>query len=301
MSRIPDELIDSVVYLYPSEDEARRGATQEQPGEGGTGFLISYPVEDAPEPNLCMTYVVTNSHVVGPEGRSMVLRLNKQGGGTDVIPTTDANWYHHPDGDGVAVCPIAISAAQYKFRQLQWNGSAMTPDQLETWRVGPGDEVFYLGRFRLQEGMRRNLPTVRSGTISRMPLDEGVKHPRGFEQESFIVEARSISGYSGSPVFVYIPPFAWRGDLANVSIDSRARIALIGIDWGHQPDFVSVLGPDKKTPDPQKLWVKENSGLMMVVPSWRIDEFLRDDDRLIALEGWRKSHGETMVLDISQP
>jgi hypothetical protein len=281
MARTPDELADCIVYLYPTVDEAQRGATREEPGFGGTGFLVTVPVEGA-DPPQGMLYVVTNSHVVGPEGQSCVIRLNTQAGGTEIIETDPDAWVHHGDGDDVAALPVGgLQPAHFRYQSLGWETWPVTAEFIDEQRVGPGDEVVYLGRFRMQEGQRRNLPTTRSGIIARMPLDEGVEHPRGFDQESFIIESHSISGYSGSPVFLYIPPFSWRGQLvADQSIASNWHIKLIGIDWGHFPDLTRVLGKDRKTPSQEERWVKQNSGLMMVVPSWRIDQLLRDDDRL---------------------
>lgn len=256
-----------------------RGTTPVEPGQGGTGFLVAIPVEDAPD-HTYINYVVTNSHVVGLEGRSPVVRLNTITGGTAVIPLERESWVHHPDGDDVAVAAIGLSHAVHRFRPLQWDSWAITQADLDQWSCGPGDEVFYLGRFRYQEGRRRNLPTARFGSLARMPLDEGILHPRGIYQESFIVEARSLSGFSGSPVFLFVPPFSFRGDPAG-DLNSQGHMFLLGIDWGHQPDLARVLGPDRKTPRPDaELWVAQNSGMMYVIPAWRIDEFLMKDDRL---------------------
>lgn len=303
--RIIDEFVDCVVYLYPSVAVAQRGATPSEPGQGGTGLLVSVPIEDAPEQHV--GYVVTNSHVVGPEGSSPVVRLNTVAGGTDILPLQADDWIHHGDGDDVAVTMVdPMSRAAYKQALLPWERLAITKEQIDEWRVGPGDDVFFLGRFRFQEGRRRNLPTARFGNIARMPLDEGVIHPRGIEQESFIVEARSLSGFSGSPVFLFIAPFAFRGD-QTLPGTATGHVALLGIDWGHGPDFSRVLGPDKDTPwRDQELWVKQNSGMMNVVPTWRIGQLLLEDDRLKSgrrgvLDARRARTLDAAALDVAGP
>ena len=278
MPRIIDDLLDCVVYLYPTVEEAERGATPTEPGRGGTGFLVGVPIEDAPE--YFVTYVLTNSHVVGPEGRSPVVRVNSLAGGTDILPLTTNDWIHHEDGDDVAAAQIAIYHTVHQYERLGWDDWPITQEEMNEWRVGPGDDVFFLGRFRYQEGRRRNLPTARFGCIARMPFDEGIPHPRGISQESLVVEARSLSGFSGSPVFLFIPPFSFRGDPAG-DIDAGAHMKLLGMDWGHQPDLGRVLGPDKTHPwADQELWVEQNSGMMNVIPVWRIGMLLTDDDRL---------------------
>src|SRR5207249_2352955 len=109
-------------------------------------------------------------------------------------------------------------------------------------------------------------------------------------------EAHSLSGYSGSPVFLYVPPNDWRGEMTGTTLDSRWHQGLLGIDWGHQPDISRVLGPDRETPwDDHELWAAQSSGLMYVVPAWRIDSFLLSDDRLqeqrrVAAQKWLETH-----------
>jgi hypothetical protein len=307
LPRIPDPILDTVVYLYPTVEEARRGATRDEPGFGGTGFIVRVPIEG--DADLQVTYIVTNSHVVGPLGRSPVVRINTIAGGSEVLPLTPENWLHHPDGDDVAVAPIGLSPSVHKYRAIDWNeANLLMPEKFDEWKVGPGDDVFFVGRFRYQEGTRRNLPTVRFGVIARLPLDEPVSQKsRGFDQESYIIEARSISGYSGSPVFLFIGPFSWRGELVeDYTIDQRPRVALLGIDWGHQSDFSQVLGPDRETPHPSQLWASQNSGIMMVVPVERIDAFLIGDEdlkeqRRVAAKDWHKAQRGAAALDVSSP
>jgi len=72
MPRIKDELLDSVIYLYPSEASARRGEKA-----GGSGFVAG--IESAADPEGCWLYAVTNRHVV-EDGRSRTIRLNTRDG-----------------------------------------------------------------------------------------------------------------------------------------------------------------------------------------------------------------------------
>lgn len=78
--------------------------------------------------------------------------------------------------------------------------------EIDAFRVGPGDDVFVVGRFINSQGKLRNIPSVRFGNIAQMPL-KPIEQGRvfgEFQQESFLVEARSISGFSGSPVFLIL-------------------------------------------------------------------------------------------------
>jgi hypothetical protein len=86
--RIPDEILDTVVYLYPDRDSAMRGERA-----GGSGFMVSVPSEAGPD--LYYSYVVTNSHVIR-EAKCDALRVNTRAGGTNVIDSTEEYWIHHP-------------------------------------------------------------------------------------------------------------------------------------------------------------------------------------------------------------
>jgi hypothetical protein len=71
--------------------------------------------------------------------------------------------------------------------------------------VGPGDEVFMVGRFVSREGKEKNTPAVRFGSLAMVPR-ESFGEEQVSSGEHFLVNCRSIFGYSGSPVFVFIDP-----------------------------------------------------------------------------------------------
>ena len=73
MPRIPDIILNSIVYLDRDEDEAETGAEA-----GGSGFLLMTPsranLVSANARNAAHIYVVTNAHVVA--NGSPVVRVN---------------------------------------------------------------------------------------------------------------------------------------------------------------------------------------------------------------------------------
>src|SRR5579863_4354365 len=154
MPRIPDILLDSVIYLYPTTMDAENGERA-----GGTGFLVSEPatVRGAP----AALYAVTNSHVIR-EGKSPVVRLNNRQGAIEVLSLDGDQWVHHPDGDDIAVCPIRLTAA-YRYFALNRTQWFMTEDEIAQFDIGPGDDVFFVGRYVNHEGRQQNTPTVRLG------------------------------------------------------------------------------------------------------------------------------------------
>jgi hypothetical protein len=194
MPRIPDEALEGIVYLYPSVADAENGSRL-----GGSGFFVTMPSMVIPGGGVL--YAVTNAHVI--ENGSTVIRLNTKDGKFDTFDFTERQWVLHPDKDDVAVCPMPELDPDLHIYKEIGPGTLLKRYEIDAFRVGPGDDVFVVGRFINSQGTVRNIPSVRFGNIAQMPI-EPIEQNRvfgKFQQESFLVEARSISGYSGSPVF----------------------------------------------------------------------------------------------------
>ena len=90
------------------------------------------------------------------------------------------------------------------FRLMQSHEWLLTDEIIKTRNIGPGDNVYAVGLFSLAIGRERNIPIVRTGHIAIMSKEKipGIRIGdwRG-EAEVYVVEARSIGGLSGSPVF----------------------------------------------------------------------------------------------------
>lgn len=267
MPRIDDQILDCIVYLYASSDDARNGFAS-----GGTGFLVAIP--SAVDPNQIYIYAITNSHVI-KEGNSPVVRFNTQVGDTAVLPLTAAQWLHHPDGDDIAAAAVgSLNTAVLKFRVIPID-LLITPEIIAHQGIGPGDDVFMVGRFVGHDGRQRNLPAARFGNISMM-LGEKIMHERQYLVDSFLVETRSLSGNSGSPVFVHIPPAAHRPG-SNTIVMGAIGPWLLGIDWAHVSIFEKVKEKDRQTNTQQGYIVQSNSGQMAVAPAWKIRDLLNEE------------------------
>lgn len=257
MPRIDDRLLDSVIYLYASEKSANSGEKL-----GGSGFVVGVP--SIAYPNKLYIYAVTNAHIV--EGGFTTLRFNNTSGQFVVIPTKATDWeYHHDEGVDLAACSIAIPTNVYIF-PINIEKWFLTQDAINEFKVGIGDETFTIGRFVNHEGEQKNLPSVRFGNISMMPY-EPVDY-KGKTHEAFLIEARSIPGYSGSPVFTHIMPFTVRPTEATYEPQKLLEkmlisypVWLLGIDCG-------VLPPRKEDNS------QYNTSMMVVLPIWKLKELL---------------------------
>ena len=142
--------------------------------------------------------------------------------------------------------------------------------------VGVGDDVFVVGRFINHEGVQKNSPTARFGCIAQMPK-EPVK-VKGFDQECFLVEARSIGGFSGSPVFWHVLPFA--GGAYRPKTNVQIGPLLLGVELGYIYDWTPVCdaaGRPTNPAKPDQQQVQVNSGMMIVIPAWKLTDLLNED------------------------
>jgi hypothetical protein len=301
MPRIPDAFADCTIYLYASERAAKMGENA-----GGSGFLVHVPTSI--DPKWGRVYAVTNRHVV--EDGFRTLRLNRRAGGTDVVATKPEEWFLHEDGDDVAILPMDMGE-HFKWWSVGTE-KFLDRESLDIYKIGYGDDVFMVGRLISHSGVQRNTPVVRFGTISLM-ADQGepIKY-RGRSQEAFLVECRSISGFSGSPVFLMSDRVYREGDAVNVTkprnrkegfarregsivitsnfevtmIDGTVGPLLLGIDFGHLPHWEEVFKETRKT----EYRSLSNAGIAGVVPSWKITDLLNTP----ALVGEREKSEEEL-------
>ena len=261
---IPPYMLKSVVLVYADRAHALAGEKT-----GATGYLVSVRL---PTIERVMLHVVTAAHCFAD--RDIYVRVNKRDGGTEVIEVTASEWVRHMDGDDVAAAPIGLD-----FDRQDWLAMNIelfiTEERISEHRIGPGDEVFMLGRFKGHEGDVQNVVTARFGNISSMPI-EPIMREDGIRQESFLVEMRSLPGYSGSPVFCYVAPGSKRyGEPGEFAPSSSWPSGpwLLGLDWCHLRDKEPVR--DKSGAElPEGEHVKVNTGMAGVVPAWKISEVL---------------------------
>jgi hypothetical protein len=268
MPRIPNDVLESVFYLYPSYQAAEAGENA-----GGCGFFVLIPFERAQKNHL---YMVTNRHVVA--GGALTARVNIGPDKSIPYDTDDRDWFSHPNGDDLAIILVDFPIT------FTCKGLNLKPEYDLAWiiqenDIGIGDDVFTVGRYVNHDGKQRNNPVVRFGNIAQMPL-EAIRQDDGHMQESFLVECRSVSGYSGSPVMVHILPWAARPknvdpDTGKLTISSAPRGPwLLGINWGHLIDWKPLCDPSGKPIGVNPNRVALNAGMMGVVPTWKLMEML---------------------------
>ena len=282
MPRVDDLFLDCTFYVYRSAVDATSG---ELGTDGASGFWISVDLEI--NKGWSQGYAVTNSHVIRNAGLNPVIRVNLRDGGFDLLATNAASWKHHPDGCDIAALAIEPNPSGHRVVCVP-DDLLITRQAIQAHNIGPGDETFMVGRFVNHEGKQKNTPALRFGNLAMMP-EEPIRDSNGILQESFLVECRSIPGYSGSPVFVYIPPGAPRpsslGWLSPAFGSSMVKGPwLLGIDWCHLNNLEPIMERGGNTRAPGDYVVKSNTGMAGVIPAWKITELLNIDEFRAARE-----------------
>jgi|ERR1017187_540675 hypothetical protein len=291
--RISDGFTGIAVYIYESLE-----AAQEGDHFGASGFLATVALEDASRKQA--VYVVTNKHVIKdqshPWSTMRVIRLNRKDGTVECIPTTEDQWVCHEHGDDVAVFRLDVEWVSFNLASVDIK-QFVTRQLIIDEDIGIGDDTVMVGRFINREGKQKNTPSVRFGNIAMMGGERIESEEIGVAQESFLVETRSLPGYSGSAVFIYSPcamndmsqkrfgrtrkaGLFGSGKLDNLDIraltDSKGPY-LLGIDWCHIHRRAMVFNRDGKEIQ-EKWYVEENTGMAGVVPAWKIAEVLNCEE-----------------------
>jgi hypothetical protein len=266
--RLNDNFPKIAIYLYPSVQNAETGDAI-----GGSGFLLMVPSRQfAPDVYL---YAVTNRHVI--EHGCCVLRMNRRQGAPRILELEESDWILSDDDDLAVHFLNADKDADAVYLSLK--NFVEEKDLVEHPAIGIGDEVVYMGRFMPHEriaGLLRNEPTARFGHISLVPSGP-LRGEDGKEQEAILIETHSIAGYSGSPVFYFQ---RYEVTPQNRVLDHVSEMKFLGIDYAHLPQYAEVLLPDG-SPHPSGLTVETGSGMMAIIPAWRLRRFL-DDPRVLA-------------------
>jgi hypothetical protein len=278
LAYFPEALLKCVTFVgYKDEHEKHCLA--------GSGFWISRADPNDPGQTHRLAYFVTAAHVIDKVRRSSAdrrvwLRVNTKNGGQTWQDTPEVIWKHHPDDTTVdlAVAKIGIEAtldhAAWPLELFVLDNSLDTPETGDR-KVELGDELCIAGLFYPHNGEKRNIPLVRVANVAAL-RNEPVANKDGTLMDVYLVEAHSMGGLSGSPVFVDIataktalpPSSGWFA--AAYPPGSPMRFKLFGIVHGH---FGEEADPDTVVDD-GKLKVAINYGIAMVIPAEKASQIL---------------------------
>jgi len=261
--RVPEDILQCVGFLCVHSGEWLYG---------GTGFFVQVDAES--KDGVIYGYFVTAKHCVinaakyGP----LHIRLNRRGGGF-VYVQVDANWICPQDPSvDLAVLPFMPQPDVVEFKMLH-SSMIATDELIAEHSIGIGDELVICGLFTRHYGRsQKNLPIVRCGNIAAMPSEPLPDKKTGLGYHAYLIEARSIGGLSGSPVFAFLGP----GRVVRNKINlGQAFTILVGIIRGHWDHEEPSVDSEDFTGKESSL---VNMGIGIATPSQELQKILFSEE-----------------------
>ena len=285
-----------------------------------TAFWIRFIDEE--DESIPWKYIVTARHIIEDRSEDDIndklhIRFNLIGGGYEDYTTDRSDWLTH-NGADVALIEInlpietlkrinhlAIPLSMFIDKDYAYRSIPFVKDKSIVVWPHLGDEVYFIGLFTQHTGRKQNLPIVRFGNISAMPI-EPVTLPRWnrtaeFEQIVWLVECKSWGGHSGSPAFWTMPvPFLEKKGGKEIWT-TRNMNAFLGLVSAHF-DVAKELKTSGEYSYLGKIEAGINAGIACVTPAEAIRQLLMEDDLILRRQESRKSisKGPRATLDIGQ-
>lgn len=268
---VPEDIRKSVVFIgYKMANGEMRLA--------GSAFFVG----GVNEKGAYSSFLVTARHVIDGIrnlGFSEVfIRANTADGESIWIPCPSSDWLFHPSGKSADIAFLTAGVPNGYDHLVVPVSMCVTDDVLEKHAVSVGDEVFIVGLFRHHHGTKRNIPIVRVGNLAAMAEEQVATKAFGL-MDAYLIEARSIGGLSGSPVFLNLGVVRY--------IDNQVKHAqggpiclLLGLIHGHFDSTISSIDSHEQDANNPLSVERVNTGIAIVVPMHKIREAI--DARLQA-------------------
>lgn len=228
---LPDGVLKSVCFL------GQRDAKDRTVKPFCTGFLVAWSDDGGPG-----FYLVTAGHCLPKRGAVWVI-LNRKDGKTRRTQLTADGW-RTPHDKSVDLAIHPIQTEDKDDVAFIARDHLLTAARIEKHRIGLGDDVWLPGLFQDVVGKDKGRPIVRVGTIAAVPgkpiqTVDPVTHKDRPPFSAYLVEVRSHSGLSGSPVWVHLPYGRGRGHLDEPPVPSfelRRHREVSSVIGGTPPD-----------------------------------------------------------------
>lgn len=243
---------------------------REEISYGGTGLLLVVDYHEDGSAPLALRYLVTARHVVSgvPSVPGSGLRHQREQFAefTDLnhktfhVSLVDSEWIFPEDGTiDLAICYFPSRTP----RSLAYNENLLfTSEELAARGIGIGDETYSVSLLGFNRKPLSKTPIARIGNIAMLPLEKaGTEFG---EADVYLIESRSLSGFSGAPVFVRQTvrlPEQHDEQGRPFQPDALGYVYLLGIMHGHKElDSDNARGI--------------NTGLAYVVPAEKLKELI---------------------------
>jgi hypothetical protein len=281
--RMPDEILKCVGFVaevLSSDGDA------ESVDRVATGFFVRTP--SLVFPTRYFFYFATAKHLaLDLKNKKSAVIVNTKEGGVAQLKMAPF-WTPHPIDDSIdiALTPCALED-HYDVKPIP-TSLFFTREKMEKGVIGIGDETVTVGLFTPAPGIARNQPIIRIGNIAMLP-GEPVQVEGKFS-EVYLVEARSIGGMSGSPVFLVRHEIVKSETLdGKADYAYQAHYGLLGLMHGHWDIRESDINSPRFVQDRRN---GVNMGIAVVVPAQKIAEAINHPEllRLRVLSDLRASN-----------
>ncbi|HWS69795.1 MAG TPA: hypothetical protein VN325_44075 [Steroidobacteraceae bacterium] len=197
------------------------------------------------------------------------VRVNNKNGEAVWIISEISDWKYHPTDPAVDLAMVPFGILSDWDHIAVPSVSGFTPALALEHEVALGEEVFIVGLFRHHRGQKRNIPIVRVGNLAALD-EEKVQTAEG-PIDAYLIEARSLGGLSGSPVFLNLGTVRQiKGRVVGADTGGGGPIIiLLGLIHGHYDTPAPTIDSDADeglTPE------RINTGIAIVVPAQKIME-----------------------------
>lgn len=267
MAELAWNIASTVIFLFEEHAEVPIG----------TAFIIEYPVPG--RQGLRVPLVVTAKHVLG-DREAVTARFTSKSGTEPIfagyplrIFRRQADLWEHPDEGVDLVVFRTPHLDETVYVPIPFEAIASRQTYVEE-DINATDRVIFPCLLSNFMGTTRNYPVIRDGSIALVPEEpvpiEIEIGPRKIptDQEVILIDATSIPGASGSPIFLWPGPRLKRGAF-DVGGDTPW---LLGVMHGF------YLAKPRDVVGREASWLalgfQENTGIAIVFPSWRLLEIL---------------------------
>lgn len=161
--------------------------------------------------------------------QEVYVRFNLSNSTSAWFPSRINDWYLHKSEPVSDIALLRMPLPEWADHKAIGPDLFLSPEKQEQYEFGETDEVVIVGLFRHRTGARANIPILRSGAIASINRSDLVQTPLGL-MRAILVEARSIGGLSGSPVFVLS---GMHRTLLNTETSPDRNFYLLGLIHGH--------------------------------------------------------------------
>lgn len=228
--RIGDDARKCVIYLGQKKDGQDHELDKDKTA---TAFFISHKVD-----GVTTWYLITNKHVATTIGvPPFFIRFNKKGLEDSWLePIREAKWERHDD-DAVDLALMEFNPPKDADVLAFPAEHLLTQEKIIAKQIGAGDITYVIGLFKRLPGTKRCMPIVHTGHLAlaqfgseRIPLKNqyGVRT----EIQAHLVQAHTLSGSSGSPVFIKRGIEVWPAEDTGVMPRAFGAVFLLGVWQG---------------------------------------------------------------------